>query len=99
MGNNISKADKSLLSKLASKYGFQLVATNEISPVMPEIKVEVASESILDKLVNSGSLKLEKVDGYRTLDKAGFESLRTFATANHLKINTKSVIIDLTPDN
>ena len=97
MGNNISKADVNLLTKLASKYGFQLVSASEISPVMPEIKV--ASESILDKLVNSGSLKLEKVDGYRTLDKAGFESLRTFATANKLKINTKSVIIDLTPDN
>ena len=97
MGNNISKADKSLLQKLASKYGFSLVTATEISPVMPEIKV--ASESIIDKLVASGSLKLEKVSGYRTLDKAGFESLRTFAQANSLKINTKSVIIDLTPDN
>ena len=99
MGSNISKADKSLLQKLASKYGFQLVASTEIAPVMPEVKVEIASESIIDKLVNSGSLKLEKVSGYRTLDKAGFESLRTFAQANSLKINTKSVIIDLTPDN
>jgi hypothetical protein len=96
MGNNISKADVSLLQKLASKYGFQLVSASEISPVMPEIKV--SSESIIDKLVNSGSLKLEKVTGYRTLDKAGFESLRTFASANHLKINTKAVIIDLTPE-
>ena len=99
MGNNISKADKSLLQKLASKYGFSLVTATEISPVMPEVKVQIASESIIDKLVKSGSLKLEKVSGYRTLDKAGFESLRTFAQANSLKINTKSVIIDLTPDN
>jgi len=99
MGSNISKADKSLLQKLASKYGFQLVASTEIAPVMPEVKVQIASESIIDKLVKSGSLKLEPVSGYRTLDKAGFESLRTFALANHLKINTKSVIIDLTPDN
>jgi len=99
MGNNISKADKALLQKLASRYGFNLVTATEISPVMPEMKVQVASESIIDKLVASGSLKLEKVSGYRTVDKAGFESLRTFATANGLKINTKSVIIDLTPDN
>ena len=98
MGNNISKADKSLLQKLASKYGFSLVTATEISPVMPEVKVQIASESIIDKLVKSGSLKLEKVSGYRTLDKAGFESLRTFATANKLKINTKSVIVDLTPE-
>ena len=98
MGSNISKADKSLLQKLASKYGFQLVASTEIAPVMPEVKVQIASESIIDKLVKSGSLKLEKVSGYRTLDKAGFESLRTFATANKLKINTKSVIVDLTPE-
>ena len=97
MGNNISKADKSLLQKLASKYGFSLVTATEIAPVMPEVKV--SSESIIDKLVASGSLKLEKVSGYRTLDKAGVESLRTFAKANSLKINTKSVIIDLTPDN
>ena len=99
MGSNISKADKSLLQKLASKYGFSLVTATEIAPVMPEVKVQIASESIIDKLVKSGSLKLEKVSGYRTLDKAGFESLRTFAQANSLKINTKSVIIDLTPDN
>ena len=99
MGNNISKADKSLLQKHASKYGFSFLSDNEIAPVMPEVKVEIASESIIDKLVKSGSLKLEKVSGYRTLDKAGFESLRTFAQANSLKINTKSVIIDLTPDN
>ena len=98
MGSNISKADKSLLQKLASKYGFQLVASTEIAPVMPEVKVEIASESIIDRLVASGSLKLEEVKGYRTLDKAGFESLRTFATANKLKINTKSIIVDLTPE-
>ena len=63
---------------------------------MPEVKV--TSESIIDKIVASGSVKLEKVTGYRTLDKAGFESLRTFASANKLKINTKAVIIDLTPE-
>ena len=95
MGTSISKADRVLFEKLASKLGFQLVETASES-VMPEIKV--SSESIIDKLVNSGSLKLEKVSGYRTLDKAGFESLRTFATANKLKINTKSVIVDLTPE-
>ena len=95
MGTSISKADRALFAKLASKLGFSLVETASES-VMPEIKV--SSESIIDKLVNSGSLKLEKVSGYRTLDKAGFESLRTFATANKLKINTKSVIVDLTPE-
>ena len=97
MGTSISKADRVLFEKLASKLGFQLVEAASES-VMPEIKVQVASESSIDKLVNSGSLKLEKVSGYRTLDKAGFESLRTFATANKLKINTKSVIVDLTPE-
>ena len=97
MGTSISKADRALFAKLASKLGFSLVEAGNES-VMPEIKVQVASESIIDKLVNSGSLKLEKVSGYRTLDKAGFESLRTFATANKLKINTKSVIVDLTPE-
>ena len=96
MGTSISKADRVLFEKLASKLGFQLVETAPDVSVMPEIKV--TSESIIDKLVNSGSLKLEKVSGYRTLDKAGFESLRTFATANKLKINTKSVIVDLTPE-
>jgi len=97
MGTSISKADRALFEKLASRLGFSLVSTAPDVSVMPEIKV--SSESIIDKLVNSGSLKLEKVSGYRTLDKAGFESLRTFATANKLKINTKSVIVDLTPDN
>ena len=97
MGTSISKADRVLFEKLASRLGFQLVETASES-VMPEIKVQVASESIIDKLLTSGSLKLEKVTGYRTLDKAGFESLRTFATANKLKINTKSVIVDLTPE-
>ena len=90
----ISKADRALLIKLVDKLGFNLQADKT---VMPEL--EISSESIIDKLVKSGSLKLEKVSGYRTLDKAGFESLRTFATANKLKINTKSVIVDLTPDN
>ena len=95
MGNNISKADKSLLQKLASKYGFSLVTATEIAPVMPEIKA--SSESLIDKLNASGNISLEIMKGYRC-DKADFAKLREFATANHLKINTKSVIIDLTPE-
>ena len=90
----ISKADRALLIKLVDKLGFNLLADKT---VMPEISA-VKSESIIDRLVASGSLKLEEVKGYRTLDKAGFESLRTFATANKLKINTKSIIVDLTPE-
>ena len=93
MGNNISKADKSLLQKLASKYGFSLVSATETSPVMPEIAPKV---SIIEKLVADG--KLVALSGYRTVDKDGFTALRNFAVANGLKINTSSVIISLTQE-
>jgi len=95
MGSNISKADKALLQKLASKYGFSLVSASETSPVMPEI-APAPKVSIIEKLVADG--KLVALSGYRTVDKDGFTALRNFAVANGLKINTSSVIISLTQE-
>jgi len=95
MGTSISKADRALIEKLASKLGFSLVSTAPDVSVMPEVKV--SSESLIDKLNAQGNISLEIMKGYRC-DKVDFAKLREFATANHLKINTKSVIIDLTPE-
>ena len=86
----ISKADKALFQKLASKYGFSLTTASEAS-VMPEPTV-----SVIEQLVAKG--QLVALSGYRTSDKEGFSKLREFATANKLKINTQSVIVSITPE-
>lgn len=87
----ISKADKALFKKLASKYGFSLTTSATESTVMPEPTV-----SVIEQLVAKG--QLVALSGYRTSDKEGFSKLREFAAANKLKINTQSVIVSITPE-
>ena len=87
----ISKADKALFQKLASKYGFSLTTSATESTVMPEPTV-----SVIEQLVAKGTLLA--LSGYRTADKEGLSKLREFATANKLKINTQSVIVSITPE-